>query len=442
MATKRFPENYSDDVVKIIEALTFTKSEAVIVGSAASRQQFWSSDIDLIQTVKRASVRTIVTEFQRIIQSLASMKHVTITDIKCGEIVDWRIFPADFPITKVRSLDKPELIRRVEQHPALTDSEKTEAKHLIQGITDPVTYIDAKQQIRPELLRWTPTEIQRGEKKLRHGSISLERAMATPALTKMDLVVFLPSESSYTEVSCIYDFYVKGKHINPVSVKPVQSIKENIYYYLASKNYFKALKRMYSLTKQITRSTKYQRTILSILNSDLGILYTTLSDIQTLQMLIELPHSADITSEMESIRVRLGNVGLPAYLKQEPSLLSSVEALEKGDIRTKAAVLSTLGVIEDTLNMLLQNASKRAMEEKKLLPLPKLFQLQWPKRGGADEDPTNPVPIRIRLPPPPPPYDGPKPTSPKPLHLTKPKAPRMDPVNPPPPPPREPGLPQ
>ena len=87
MATKRFPDNYADDVVKILDALSFTKSDPVIVGSASSRQQLWSSDIDLIQTVKRSSVSTIASEFQRIVKSLSTMKHVTITDIKCGEVV-------------------------------------------------------------------------------------------------------------------------------------------------------------------------------------------------------------------------------------------------------------------------------------------------------------------------------------------------------------------
>jgi hypothetical protein len=138
----------------------------------------------------------------------------------------------------------------------------------------------------------------------------LAEAFQFPAIIKLDVVAYV-QQSRFTDFSIIYILRNNGKPINNVNLsKEVENIKQDILYYSSSKNYFKALKRLFSLVR-ISEDLPLVEKLNVVLNSDLGRLYSITSDLGTLLYLLEnesrLP-TEKIRYELDQFRNRLGNI--------------------------------------------------------------------------------------------------------------------------------------
>ena len=357
LETKKFPENYPDDAVRILKAMSFTHGKGLrILGSMSLRAQQYAGDYDGYEIVDMdvrsdtVALTRLADRFQEMIRDLLGMPNVYIGDIKAGSIEDLRVidrntFDAGKSKKKIRDLLKKGLLTKDEAHDALE----------VLGENDELI---ARSKLKFHIVRWTPDEVLAGKKDVRNGSImTLEQAFGCPTIAKMDVIGFVQN-NRYTDFSVIYEFRNKDKTLNPDKIDIVKSLKENIVSYERDGNYFKAMKRRFALAKYQGNDKEVLR-LTPILNSDLGRLYHIIGDIGTLESLIE-EHNAPLKKiryEIDQFKNRLANVySLNDYLKDEPHILKEIDAILK---KPKSKILKPLVKVGNELEKFLQSNAKK-----------------------------------------------------------------------------------
>ena len=312
---KKFPQNYPDDAVSILKAMSFTKGRDIkIVGSMALRSQQYAGDYDINETV-HGTLPKLVREFQSIIKRLLKKPNVYIGDCKSGCKEEWRVIPKD---EKEYSPKRSrEHLKKLKQSGIITSAEyKNANKHLS-------NYLIAKQEIKFHTIRWSVPEILQGHKTLRDGEyFTLQDAFSSPIITKLDVIGFVQN-NRYTDFSIIYTFYNGKRVLNPDFIDVRKSLEEAIIYYTENGNPFKALKRKFALARLDDDKSTINK-LTEIFNSDLGRVYALSSDIGTLLSLVDYPHLdiQKIRFELDQFKGRMANIySLTSFLHEEPSIL-------------------------------------------------------------------------------------------------------------------------
>jgi hypothetical protein len=361
---KRYPDNYASRVVAILEAMSLN-GHMTIVGSSSVRSMMYAADYDGYEVVtisgksREAALREFAGRFQSSVRELKRMDDVWIGDIKIGVIDAWRVIPVsgDWDVTAAR-----EKVKQLRSAGIITADESREALGLLAKATTKAAKISAREGIKFHVLRWTPREVLDGQKRMRDGRyIQLAEAMGTPGLIKMDVIAWLGAEG-YTDFSVIYELRSGRRVLNPVDIDVVRSLHESLLFYIYDRNYFKALKRLYSIArheKDVPRVAKLG----AVLNSDLGRLYQVVSDIETLLTLLEEHGGADardVAEELDGFVTRLSHIWeLSDYLRAEPGILAEIRRIIGLPLKQMAAPLTALGKRLDTI---LQTDSKPIVE--------------------------------------------------------------------------------
>ena len=308
--SKVYPLNYSTDALSIINAMSFKNGDAKVLGSSGLRSQQYAGDYDLYEVVKVKSASVFAKRLQSIVKTLCKTDNVYVGDIKCGSVPDWKVDGAD----KLKQLTEDGIITKSEYN----DAKAVVGKPLI-----------AKREIKFDVVRWKPSEIEAGFVILRNGkSMTLEEAIMSGGLIKLDVVAWM--DTRYVEFSIIYEVYVNGKKLNDIKEDIEGSLKEDMAYYKEA-NPFKYIKRLFAYAK-LTNDEKLGDKLTPILNSDLGRMYLLSSDINTLLYLLENYDHLDkerIDRELSGFRQRMGNIyDVPAFIMAEPTFLKTLWKLE------------------------------------------------------------------------------------------------------------------
>ena len=324
---KKYPQQYPLDAVEVIRAMTFSEGKTIeIIGSSALRSQQYAGDYDINEfveipaTTDAKAVAIIAKEFKEVIRRLKKMDNVHIGDIKCGVIEEWRVFPE-------KSHTKEGVKKKVAE---LLESKVIDAKEagLALSLINPTRlgHLKALDQIKFHIVRWTYKQILEGKQTLRDGrSYSLEEALASPSIVKLDVIALV--QSKYSEFSVLYEFRNGKKVINKTKLDIEKSLKDSILLYQAEGNPFKVLKRKFALAKlnnNLKDLVKYN----SILNSEIGKLYIVYTDVSTLVSLLEdttIPKN-QLAEAINGFAHRLTRIySLEDYLKGEKELLADLE---------------------------------------------------------------------------------------------------------------------
>lgn len=311
MDTKQYPDNYSDQVLDVLTAMSMSRMKnLVVVGSSSVRSQLYAGDYDAVEKVHVKSVTEAVAELREVVKRLRSLG-IFIGDIKCGEAMEWNIFRPtariengeikDFNITESKGLTD----RLLREH-IISPAEHKIAHNLLDKSTTEFGFLDAKKQIRFHILRWKPIDILNGALDYRGAVFPLESAIASGGMLKVDAVANINNQ--FTEFSVIYEVYEKGKRITAPIPSLVGSIEDDIVYYEKS-NPFKAVKRMFSLARYYHEHRLLEK-LVPLLNGDLGRLYQMVGDLKTLEGLLDRPHApvTQIREQIDEIRSRYGNL--------------------------------------------------------------------------------------------------------------------------------------
>jgi hypothetical protein len=360
LLTKNFPDDYSNDVKDILKIMSFSDN-VIIVGSASLRTQFYAGDYDGFEKVEVRSLSNTVSKFQSIISHLKKHKNVYVGDIKAGEIPQWNVLEgAEFKDGQVVGWVASEFLARLEalkKAGVITNAEYAEAKPFIKATPTPETYFIAKDEIKFHVVRWTVNDVMDGHTTLRDGrTFTLSEAFTTPSLAKVD-VVSRVAGSRFTEFSMVYEFVKDGKVLNPTDINISKSLLESIIAYSLSGNYFKVLKRTFSLARY-EKNKELIAKLEPILNSDLGRLYLIINDIEVLMFMLDryknLPGD-EIRFEIDQFINRLSNITLPPLIGKQPTLNKAIRHIETLSLPKMVGPLETL---KNTLYKLLQHYAK------------------------------------------------------------------------------------
>lgn len=343
--TKDFPLNYPSDVLDVIKAMSFDIKGVRVVGSMALTSQLYAGDYDLYEVVKDGHAASYVKGLQRIVSRLLVMPDVFVGELKAGEISEWRLIPADAHIEKgvVKGFNKGDALRKVDKlvdEGVLTGDEAALSRRLLAEADTPKGFLEAEKELRFHVLRWSPKDVLKGVLPLRNGDvITLTDAIQTPAVVKLDVVAYVQN-NKYAEFSIIYSFREGDKTLNPVRD---HSLKENLLYYAFQNEWFKAMKRMFSIAKA-EGNDNVLKALQPILNGELGRLYSLLSDTGTLIYLVEnegLLPTNKVKYELDQYRQRLASVASLPRVNTEGMLehLLSVSELPATTIGRKKLVV-------------------------------------------------------------------------------------------------------
>jgi hypothetical protein len=374
---KSFPLNYPTEAVRFIQLLAIQKTPTVM-GSQALRSQLYAGDYDLNELVqteyKDAAPERLAKRLISVVEGLTKTPNCYIGDIKCGEVAEWDVLAGvEYKNGgKIVGYDQAKALATLRR---IDWAEKTDYALLPAKLT-PAIYFKALEAFKYHIIRWTVKEILAGEKELADGRrYTVAEGINSPSLTKIDIVGLVGSR--YTDFSCIYIFENNGKVLNGMDISPQNDLRESLCYYKSVGNYFKMAKRMFSLAR--LKDDKVVITKLNdILNSDLGRLYSIISDANTLLFLLEnseIVPKEKIKSELEGFRIRLGNIYTIGSVEKEGVLKKLVNASElpadaAGRERLEKSMKSLVNGFEEVLS----RYAKRALSTVKLIPLPAGYQ--------------------------------------------------------------------
>lgn len=331
---KEFPANYSNEVLTVLEAMSMTGLKNMkIIGSSSIRSQLYAGDYDVDEKVNAKSANAVLQSLQRIVKDLRDIPNCYIGDIKCGEVADWEIISSssyieDGKLYKFNIKESQSRVDNLRKQNIISAKEAQEANALLEKATDPFNFLEAKKELRFHILRWKPIDILQGALEYRGRVFTLEDAIQSGGMIKLDVVYDL--HDRFTEFSCIYDVHIKGVRITSFPRSIVRSLTDDIMYY-NKVSPFKALKRFFALARYY-KNEKAIQLLTPILNSDLGRLYQITEDLKTLLALLERPIAPiqKIRSQIDDVRQRLGNIyQFKDILKEEPTFIAKINSLLK-----------------------------------------------------------------------------------------------------------------
>lgn len=367
MSRKEYPTNYPEEIRRIINTLLFPQSHLEVAGSVSLRSQLYWGDIDCLQKVNIPNAKYVADHLQDIVKKIRKIPNTYIPEAKIGSVEEYRILPRNLTIEKGKVINydfetSRQVIMRI---PFLSDSQKNQYLKILKPNPTPKEVLLMKETFKDHILRWSSRDILKGEIVRPCGKImTLEEAVMCPTMLKVD-VISLIDRNRFVEISMIYELFKEGKPVNERF--PIEhNIRENILTYSYTGEWFKVIKRIFSLAN-IHDNKRTQDLIVPILNSDLGRIYQVISDASTLLLMLD-KHIWDeeMATEVDAFKYRLSNVYQnEPYLANERDLF---KVIEKASNRN--AMRPGLEMLIDRLSKILNDSAKIIMRKANLFPLP------------------------------------------------------------------------
>ena len=348
MSERQFPQQYSKPLRRVLKALSFGTPN--IVGSSADHRIMFSADYDLIENVvlRRNSAKL----FQKKVQGV--LKVGKIIDMKIGEISEWNLlkkpYIKDNKVHDYKQKDELAHLTNLWQTKIIDHDEFMSATEMLQPHLSAEEFLLAKKELRFGLLRWTIHEVMQGYKELRNMKpIWLEDAFKTKGITKLDLIAWV--NNKYTEFSNIVLWTNRSGKAYAYIPALKKALMEDILLFQSEENYVKLAKRILSLAKQY-KDTHIVDTLTQILNSPLGRLYMLTVDLEILDEFPQAITQARKRKELDLLRDYFAKLYFPDLNKAVPNI----------------ALLPKLREV-------LQEETKLALENSKLLPVPRDYRI-------------------------------------------------------------------
>ena len=364
--TKEYPTNYPADAVAILDGMSLDgKGKNVeLVGSQSLRSQLYAGDYDA-NDFASGTLNHLASLFSEMVRRMSKMDGVFVGDIKAGVVSEWDVmgkarvhngivmnYNADTSRSKVLQLRKKGVI---------TPTEEREYLAVLKSSPTPTELVIAKNTIKPHIVRWTVKEAIDGKRTLQNGSVyTLQDAFASRGSVKVDVVGWIQN-NRYTDFAMIYFLSLPdGKKLyTPIQFE--DDIKESILYYTHEGNYFKVLKREFSLAK-FKHETNKMEELSEVLNHDLGRIYHILGDVKTLIALFTETQThpkrlADIRYEIDQFKGRMSNIVAEPFLAKEHTLLGYINSALK--TTSPKQLVATLTKMEKILTDLLRTSAKK-----------------------------------------------------------------------------------
>ena len=132
-----------------------------------------------------------------------------------------------------------------------------------------------------EPIRWNQQQIMRND----NNGLTFEECVKHKGIVKIDIIYLL--NSRFIELTNVYQIVIDGKSNMDYSVEQiVEEITNEYKQKIKEGNYFKSLKKLYSIMKITKPSDLRLEKLLNYFNSPIGLLYRCKSDLETLLVAI------------------------------------------------------------------------------------------------------------------------------------------------------------
>jgi len=318
----------SENVTEAIKTISYNPDHVFVAGSYQYKSIKYSADIDLSEYFSR-NVNNVM--FARQLQTVVRRimkKGYCITDIKCGVNQRFNVFDIDklghLKDRKVVGFDKKatsDSLNEIKQY--IKPKRHKYLVKLCNSSPDKIwSWFELRESIRKLLtVRWKPKEIIAGKKKLNDGIILLED-IVFDWITKID-ILFLNNDNTLMEMSNVMSSYYAEKHgliflpINPDPENALDGIRYNMYEYFVNHNYFKTLKRLFSISI-LQEKHKLVKTLLGLFTSDTSALYQIVGNLEAIQLYHEQPkfNKEIIKENIEVIKSKLATLNIQGVTQQ------------------------------------------------------------------------------------------------------------------------------
>jgi len=291
--------DYNNSLTKVINLMSITRKYKV-VGSANLRTSEFIQDFDIDQMFKTRGneekiLDSLTAKFQRIFSDAHKNSALFITDFKCGY--------------------------------------------------DP-SYPEDDDRFK---LRWNKEDIKKGFKILGNGEKKFfYECLFDKVRMKLDMVYLLNGE--YVELSEIYRLQINGKK-NYDDANIVEELKQEIVKYKKEKNYYKVLKREFSLLEHQGTNKKRQIQLINLFNSNAGLLNNLINQLKIIQnVCIQTFRKAkidDVRGNLQSIKFKLSSV----YEIYHKNFSSKIDAICKKPLsKIYDSLTPIISILETQLN--------------------------------------------------------------------------------------------
>jgi hypothetical protein len=373
---KEFPINYGINAEKVINKIAFNVNDVKVMGSMAIKSTLYPSDFDLFESVKVKSINTLANEFKDKIEYIIQKNNIYLGDVKLGEIEELKVINDGiyFKNSKPIGYNYNEAKNKLNKiKPYITNDEYKKGLSVLKENPNVDEFNIIKNVLRFHVLRWNAKELLNGYKKIAGQKITIEDALKTNGLFKMDVIAFV--RDKFMEFSIIYDLRDENnKRINNFRVNVSDSLTENTKTYIAQGKYYKALKRYYSKMKHEYTHNKGKREKLkdnldeltAFFNSNVGLLNSVLIDVETMLLLFESSEEYPINKAiniMNSFIYRLSNVyTVNDFLKQEKTILKLI----RQTIQQPDKLQTTLNTLKTKLDKIINDESLKFLNKKNI----------------------------------------------------------------------------
>ena len=308
---KRLISSYPDDIKKSASLIAYNPDKQIYYGSWSKKSMHLSSgDIDLVEPVKLSESNSLSKHIQNIVKNVIKTKDCYLGDFKSGSNPYYKVDIGTIKHGKIVGFNKEIMVEEFIKSKEFDDeTEKRRILNLFNNKIGLKEWFEISNFLHDyEVLRWNKKELLRGYKEINNEKIYLQDTIQDKdALTKIDIIQFIPSLNRYTEITNYFDVVNDGKSFQ--SERYLNDLKLNLLKYYFADNYFKFTKRLlaYSLYKK-DESTANK--LYSIVDSGLGIMYQQYSELKAIEYIID-HYNVNISKfkdQLQTIKGRLGNV--------------------------------------------------------------------------------------------------------------------------------------
>jgi hypothetical protein len=304
-------EMVNNNVRKIINEFAI-KGKYRLIGSNSLRAIHYASDYDVETQLRNMSPKMVAKRFQQQFYDAKKSENIWITDFKCGW--DKRlVYRGDYSDASVKNYLKNSLIPKSYREKVL----KSIGEERIDLIRD--LYI----------LRWKYDDIMRGEIKLIDGKY---KKLVECILDKTPLKIDLIGKVGDMFVEMSENYYVKIGNEKNYTHKPTRAelegeFEDEIHYY-ASRDKFKALKRLFSLLQIEGEKGVRLENLVTFFNGEVGYLNKIKNELKILEALLvqdfrPVPFK-DIYNNLQVIKEQIANV---YQIKLDDKLFKMIDEL-------------------------------------------------------------------------------------------------------------------
>ena len=182
-------------------------------------------------------------------------------------------------------------------------------------------------------LRWTRNDLKSGS----NNGVSFDDALKMESTIKLDVVANL--NDRFLEITTVYDF---GDNYVEISDKAfIDDIVSDYRKQIKTKNYFKALKRIFLIMKVTDKKNKLLIKFIEYFNTPIGLLYRLKSDLETTLLVIDHFNITDIKTNLDNIKESLSSFKIK-------NLMIDIKTKTKKQI--SVLITNQIKIVNDELN--------------------------------------------------------------------------------------------